>query len=64
MKTTSFHIGTRPLKQKQQKRLDTFLHQLRIDADHFLGYPCTREFDYSPLYPFLSMPLIMSATHL
>ena len=57
MKTTSFHIGTRPLKQKQQKRLDAFLQQLRVDADHFLGYPCTREFDYSPLYPFLSMPL-------
>ena len=57
MKITSFHIGTRPLKQKQQKRLDAFLQQLRVDADHFLGYPCTREFDYSPLYPFLSMPL-------
>ncbi len=57
MKTTSLHIGTRPLKQKQQKRLDAFLQQLRVDADHFLGYPCTREFDYSPLYPFLSMPL-------
>ncbi len=57
METTRLQIGTRPLKQKQQKRLNDFLHKLQLDANHFIGYPCTREFDYSPLYPFLSMPL-------
>lgn len=40
-----------------QQRLDNFFLQMQIEADHFLGYPCTREFDYSALYPFLSLPL-------
>ncbi len=57
MKTRGLQIDTRILRSQQQKRLDAFLQKLQVDADHFLGYPCTREFDYSSLYPFLSMPL-------
>lgn len=57
MKTKQLHLGTKPLKLDQQTRLDDFLRQMQTEADHFLGYPCTREFDYSSLYPFLSMPL-------
>jgi histidine decarboxylase len=55
--TKKLFLGARPLKQDQQKRLDDFFLRLQDEADHFLGYPCTREFDYSALYPFLSMPL-------
>lgn len=57
MDTIQIQLGARPLKQDQKKRLDNFLRKMQSEADHFLGYPCTREFDYSPLYPFLSLPL-------
>ncbi len=51
------HTGTQPLDAALQQRLDNFLQNMRIEADHFLGYPCTREFDYRDLYPFLNLPL-------
>ncbi len=57
MKTMSLQKYSRPLNQIYQKRLDRFFQHLKVEADHFLGYPCSREFDYSPLYPFLNMPL-------
>ena len=57
MDTKKLFLGTRPLHLDNQKRLDNFYNRLQVEADHFLGYPCTREFDYSPLYPFLSLPL-------
>ena len=44
---------------------------MEVEAGHFLGYPCTREFDYTPLYPFLAYlmnnvgdPFIKSNYHL
>jgi len=46
-----------PLKPDQQKRLDDFYQMLSVEADHFLGYPCTREFDYRSLYRFLGLPM-------
>ena len=45
------------LNASDQAKLDKLLEMCEIEADHFLGYPCTREFDYSPLYPFLSYPM-------
>jgi histidine decarboxylase len=57
MKTKNLHLGIQPLKQNQQLRLDALFSKLQVEADHFLGYPCTREFDYSSLYPFMTMPL-------
>ena len=57
MKKNRLHLGTKPLKQDQQLRLDVLFNTLQVEADHFLGYPCTREFDYSSLYPFMNMPL-------
>jgi histidine decarboxylase len=45
------------LMPDQQKRLDDFYQMLSVEADHFLGYPCTREFDYRPLYRFLGLPM-------
>jgi histidine decarboxylase len=47
----------KPLLAAQQQRLDELLAAVKNEADFFLGYPCNREFDYSPLYPFLSYPL-------
>jgi histidine decarboxylase len=45
------------LAPKQQQRLQDFLHDMQKEANHFLGYPCTRMFDYSELFPFLALPM-------
>lgn len=39
------------------KRFDDLFRQIESDANHFLGYPCSQEFDYTCLYPFLSYPI-------
>lgn len=46
-----------PLNKIDQDKLDRLRDYCVREADHFLGYPCTREFDYTPLYEFLSYPL-------
>jgi histidine decarboxylase len=38
-------------------RLEKFFQQMQQEAEHFLGYPCNRLFDYSPIYRFLQFPL-------
>lgn len=45
------------LEPEQQKRLQRSLSNIEEEAEYFLGYPCTRLFDYSALYPFLSFPM-------
>jgi len=45
------------LAPDQQQRLQDSLSYMQKEADHFLGYPCTRVFDYSELYPFLALPM-------
>jgi histidine decarboxylase len=50
-------LGSHPLQPDLQQRLSDFLQFLQGEADHFLGYPCTRSFDYTPLYPFLGLPM-------
>ncbi|MDH5691563.1 MAG: histidine decarboxylase [Gammaproteobacteria bacterium] len=40
-----------------QQRLDQLLDMMNYESDKFLGYPCTRDFDYSPLFPFLFYPV-------
>lgn len=57
MKSINYRLGSHPLKPDQQQRLDDFLQMLKVEADHYLGYPCTREFDYKSLYPFLDFPM-------
>ncbi len=57
MKLIKSQLGSHPLKPDQQKRLDALLQKMEVEAGHFLGYPCTREFDYSSLYPFLAYPM-------
>lgn len=45
------------LSKKDQKLLQDLLQKIDTESDHFLGYPCTCNFDYSPLFPFLSYPM-------
>ena len=45
------------LTTQQQQRLQDLLAFVNQESGHFLGYPCNRVFDYTPLYPFLSFPL-------
>ncbi len=49
--------ASHPLTPNQEQRLNEFFQFLQGEADHFLGYPCTRNFDYTPLYRFLSLPM-------
>ena len=57
MNSSKHTLGSHPLKPDLQQRLDDYLQQMKLEADQFLGYPCSREFDYTPLYPFMDFPL-------
>lgn len=57
MKSITPRLADCSLKFDQQKRLDEYYQKLSIEADHFVGYPCTLEFDYRPLYRFLNFPM-------
>lgn len=57
MQTSNSDLAVQPLSSKQQQQLDDLLLKMEYEADHFLGYPCTREFDYTPLYAFLKYPM-------
>jgi histidine decarboxylase len=45
------------LSDQQQRRLQDLLDLAVQESTHFLGYPCNRAFDYTPLYPFLAFPM-------
>jgi len=45
------------LTDEDRQRLSTLSQSVKQEAKHFLGYPCTCVFDYSPLYEFLSLPM-------
>lgn len=42
------------LSAQDQKVLDALMQKVSNEADHFIGYPCNQDFDYSPLFPLLS----------
>jgi histidine decarboxylase len=46
-----------PLSLADANRLDRLYRTLKTEAQHFLGYPCNRQFNYEPLYLFLQFPL-------
>jgi histidine decarboxylase len=50
-------FNTQPLSKLERAKLDDFLISIKRAAPTFLGYPCTREFDYSPLFPLLEYPI-------
>ena len=45
------------LPAPDQKRLQDMLNTFEAAGERVLGYPCTRDYDYSPLFPFLYYPL-------
>ncbi len=45
------------LAPEDDARLAELLASIERQSESFLGYPCTRDFDYSPLFPFLYYPL-------
>ncbi|MCW3465484.1 histidine decarboxylase [Chitinophaga nivalis] len=49
---TTYHL---PATEAAQ--LDSLLEQVQTCTNNFLGYPVSKDFDYSPLLPFLSYPL-------
>ena len=57
MKSINDRLGDCSLASGQQQRLQDSLSYMQKEADHFLGYPCTRVFDYSELFPFLALPM-------
>jgi len=46
-----------PLALEDQRRLDELYAMIEREADFFIGYPCSANFDYSPLFRFLSHPV-------
>lgn len=45
------------LSAQDRQLLQQLEKNIRIDADHLLGYPCTSVFNYQPLLQFLDFPL-------
>ena len=45
------------MKQQDQNRLDGYIAQVQQRSKTFLGYPISRDFDYSELYDLLKYPL-------
>ena len=46
-----------PLSENEQNKINNLLGTCEHEASHILGYPCAHEFDYSPLFKFLSFPI-------
>ncbi|SKA42860.1 L-histidine carboxy-lyase (histamine-forming) [Chitinophaga eiseniae] len=46
-----------PLPAADAAMLDRLLTEVQDHTRHFLGYPVSKDFDYSPLFPFLQYPL-------
>jgi histidine decarboxylase len=42
---------------KLKKRIEQKYEELELLKKTFVGYPCDAEFDYSPLYKFLKIPI-------
>ncbi|MCH7742925.1 MAG: histidine decarboxylase [Proteobacteria bacterium] len=46
-----------PLGEQDKLRLDCFLSRIRKDSDSFLGYPSSKDFDFSIFKDFLHYPI-------
>ena len=46
-----------PLPKEKQEVLDKALQFLKEKQSKLIGYPCSTDFDFSEIYPFLSFPL-------
>ncbi len=45
------------LSPEDQKRLDELYDRIQQQSHSYVGYPCSANFDYSPLFRFLQFPL-------
>ena len=45
------------ISDEDRERLDILHETLTRERGRFVGYPCTAEFDYSPLFRFLGFPI-------
>jgi histidine decarboxylase len=45
------------LSEQDQRRLDRLFETLEREASNFIGYPCSGDFDYAPLYRLLRYPV-------
>ena len=45
------------LPSSDQQRLDDLYDYIAREAETSLGYPCTTDYDYGPLYRFLEFPI-------
>src|SRR5882724_6637394 len=45
------------LPSKDAQRLQDYMQKAVERSKHFIGYPIAQDFDYSELYPLLSLPL-------
>ncbi|UBZ08640.1 histidine decarboxylase [Salegentibacter mishustinae] len=50
-------VNKRNLAEKDRKRLENLKESLGRSRDTFLGYPVSKDFDYSELTPFLQYPI-------
>ncbi len=45
------------MDKKSKTYLENYIKRVKERADHFIGYPVARDFDYSELYPLFKYPL-------
>jgi histidine decarboxylase len=45
------------LSEQEQNKLEDLYRELKKNTENFLGYPVSKDFDYTALYPFLEFPL-------
>ena len=50
-------MGKTGLSAINQAKLDQLYSTIKREANHFIGYPCNIDFDYSELSPFLEQAL-------
>ena len=48
---------TTSISKEDCKRLDDLYEMIKRETRHLAGYPCSADFDYSPLYRFLEYPI-------
>jgi len=50
-------MGNADLSPMDSDKLELLLEKVQLKTKYFLGYPVSKDFDYSPIMPFLQYPL-------
>lgn len=53
----AFHMTFNSLASEDQQTLKELLKQVQLQTKNFLGYPVSKDFDYTELAPFLAYPM-------